>query len=281
MEKTAREEYLQQTVGKLMGMFESQEFPEQLGWAIIQRKKEDDRKCLHYSINNFMLMLCAGTTWVDTFKGWLAYGRVPRRGSRAIRLVQPILVKDRDDEDNRQKLIGFKHFNTFAYEDTVELEGDFPRRKPIDYTPEVIPELSQKIIAAVRKMGVKVEFKPIEDRPGALGYFRHDYNDGKGLIVLSENSPATIAHEAMHYLHSLEEDITTVENDRAEVIAELGAAVLLAYEGVQGYEQQSWEYLKRYVKDAKSDKEVISRISSVLNMVEKCITRLLAVIEEG
>ena len=85
----------------------------------------------------------------------------------------------------------------------------------------------------------------------------------------------------MHYLHSLEEDITTVENDRAEVIAELGAAVLMAYEGVQGYEQQSWEYLKLYVKDAKSDKEVISKISSVFNMVEKCITRLLAVIEEG
>ena len=96
MEKTAKEEYLQQTVGKLMGMFESQEFPEQLGWAIIQRKKEDDRKCLHYSINNFMLMLCAGTTWVDTFKGWLAYGRVPKRGSRAIKLVQPILVKDKE-----------------------------------------------------------------------------------------------------------------------------------------------------------------------------------------
>ena len=85
----------------------------------------------------------------------------------------------------------------------------------------------------------------------------------------------------MHYLHSLEEDITTVENDRAEVIAELGAAVLLAYERVQGYERQSWEYLKRYVQDAKSDKEVISKISSVLNMVEKCIQRLLAVIEEG
>ena len=276
-------ENLKNAVDRLFEMFQSQDFPEQLGWTIIMRRKDDIVPCMKYSLNNIMLLMLAGTRDGRPFSGWLKIGRVPRKGSHAIRLIAPLIVKEKGEngEADKEKLIGFRPFNVFAYEDTIPIEGDFPEVKPVDYTPEVIPELSQKIICALRKMGVTIEFRPIDLNPGALGYFRQSYNNGKGLIVLAENSPITIAHEGFHYLHSLEENINEVDDAKAEVVAELGAAILLSYEGVQGYEQQSWEYLKRYVKDAQNDKEVISRISSVLNLIEKCIQRLLTAIEEA
>ena len=83
----------------------------------------------------------------------------------------------------------------------------------------------------------------------------------------------------MHYLHSLEEDLSTVDNAKAELVAELGAAVLLSYMNITGYEQQSWEYLKDFVGEEANESKVLSKLCGILSLVEKCILRLLNAIE--
>lgn len=278
---TTKEMAIKAATKTIMDMFESGEFPEQLGWAIIHRHKDDDKPCLHWSVSNFIIMLAHHTADARTYHQWLEAGRYVRKGSRAFNIIAPIMIKkhNEDTDKDEMKLIGFKAIPVFAFESTGKLDTDQPDITAVDYTPEVIPELNQKIIAALKSWGVTVEYRPVEDKPGALGYFRQSYNEGKGLIVLSENSPAVLAHETMHYLHSLEEDLHAIDNSRAEVIAELGAAVILSYAGISGYELQSWEYLKAFIGEDAADSKVLSKLCGVLAMVEKCILRLLNTIE--
>ena len=176
-------------------------------------------------------------------------------------------------------IVSFKPINVFSKACTVKIDESIPDADDIDYTPTVIPELSKKIIKVLESWGVTVQFKPM-DRPGVLGYFRQSYNNGKGLICCSDYTEPTICHETMHYLHSLEEDLNSVSTEKAELVAELGSAVLLHLEGITGYEKQAYEYLKTYVGDDATDKQLIQKLTDVLQIVERCILRLLKAIED-
>lgn len=272
----------QNSVNALFQMWQDQSFPQQLGWAIIHRKGEDDRPCLHWSISNYLIMLYVGRTHdARTYLAWRKAGRTVLKGSRAFNIIQPLIktVKDKDTGEDVQKLIGFKQLPVFSKEQTIALDPNSDTTDVTDYTPAVIPELSQKIIKVLENWGVTVEFRPIEEDRSALGYFQPHYNNDKGHIVLAEESTCVLAHETYHYLDHCARNIDTVDNNEAEIIAELGSSILLSMAGISGYEQQSWDYLKLFIADAKSDTEVIRKISKVLTTIEKYTVRLLEAIE--
>ena len=64
-------------------------------------------------------------------------------------------------------------------------------------------------------------------------------------------------------------------DDKAEVVAELTAAVLCEMAEVSGYQQQSYGYIKRYVQ-GKDNKAVLKAIADVLALVEQIVGKVVA-----
>lgn len=281
--KQSNSEVAKVAAEQIMDMFKRKDFGEQLTWSIIQRRKSDDKPCLHWSLSNYMLMVFVGKTLdARTFLQFKEIGRSVRKGARAFQLIAPLVVKKEnpDTKDLESKLVGFKAFNVFRIQDTVVVDEAKAAAATCDYTPEHIKELSRKIIKALQdKWQVTVEYGPVQ-RAGVLGYFSPSTNS----IYLSEQgSDGVLAHEATHFLHSLEENINEADNARCELIAELGAMVIMQAGGstdTKGYAEQAWKYLSSYVGENPSDKEVLSKLTSVLNVVEKCVCRLLDAIDE-
>lgn len=82
-------------------------------------------------------------------------------------------------------------------------------------------------------------------------------------------------HELAHAVHDTIEPLKNVDTNKAEIVAELSAAVLTEMLGISGYEQQAYEYIRTYTK-GKKDKNVIISITNVLNTVQKVVEKLPA-----
>src|SRR5262245_62899065 len=79
------------------------------GW----RRWAETRATFHdYSMGNCMLiaMQRPDATRVAGFKAWQQLGRQVRRGERGIRIMAPLLVKDKDAEDpeTAERRVGFR-----------------------------------------------------------------------------------------------------------------------------------------------------------------------------
>ena len=70
-----------------------------------------------------------------------------------------------------------------------------------------------------------------------------------------------------------------VDTNKAEIVAELSAAVLTEMLGISGYEQQAYDYIKIYTK-GKKDKNVIISITNVLNTVQKVVEKITSIAEK-
>lgn len=94
-----------------------------------------------------------------------------------------------------------------------------------------------------------------------------------------EEAVAKLAHEGAHYIHDTIEDIKDVRGNKAEVVAELSAAVICSIAGVSGFERQSKEYIKHYA-DNMDTKELLRTMNDVLKLVEQIVTTLVDAMEE-
>ena len=82
-----------------------------------------------------------------------------------------------------------------------------------------------------------------------------------------------------YYGYSIIEPLKNVDTYKAEIVAELSAAVLTEMLGISGYEQQAYEYIKTYTK-GKKDKNVIISITNVMNTVQKVVEKITSIAEK-
>ena len=165
-------------------------------------------------------------------------------------------------------MTGFRLIPVFRLEDTIGK----PLPEIEDLTPQVLPPLFD--VAA--KLGVSaIKYVPFDGR--ALGV----YNVGRQEIRLSENkSPQVFYHEVMHHLDFQIEPIRPGRLCEAELIAELGASVLCAIQGITGYEAGSYRYLQMYA-EGKEPEEVLKSLMAVASRVEQLVGVFLDAAEEG
>ena len=263
-------ELIQTALDKLFSMFQSQQFPAELGSQIIRRRKGDHPLPSDaWSAGNRWIMLANGTSIAMGFGQWHRFGRSVKPGSRAFYIFAPLSRTIREDDETaepRTVITGFRLIPVFRLEDTIGKH--LPKIE--DLTPEVLPPL----FAVAEKLGVNaVRFVPFDGR--ALGI----YNIGSQEIRLSETSPLTFFHELMHHLDSQIEPIRPGRLCEAELIAEFGASVLCAIQGITGYEAGSYRYLQRYAEN-KVPEEVLKSLMAVASRVEQLVGVFLDAAEE-
>ena len=267
-------ELIQNSLEKLLAMFRDQQFPAEIGWQIIRRRKGDTPiPSDSWSAGNRWIMLASGTTIAMGFGQWHnQFGRRVKPGSKAFYIFAPLTRQLKTEEDSgaeavRPVLTGFRLIPVFRLEDTIGK----PLPEIEDLTPQVLPPLFD--VAA--KLGVSaIKYVPFDGR--ALGV----YNVGRQEIRLSENkSPQLFYHEVMHHLDFQTEPIRPGRLCEAELIAEFGASVLCAIQGITGYEAGSYRYLQMYA-EGKAPEEVLKSLMTVAARVEQLVCVFLDAAEE-
>ena len=251
----------QDVVPTLLDMFARKDFPQQFALTII--KRETPIPSDSWSVTNRLIMHIIGATAdARTYKQWQAAGRQVKKGQKAFGIIAPVTKKVHNDEKDEDeiRIIGFRALPVFAYEST---EGEpLPE---VDCTPAKLPPFFD----AAEALGIKVSWKPLSRN--AYGYYRLSDRS----ITLHSQDYAVFYHELGHAVHDTIEPLADVPDDKAEVVAELTAAVLCEMAEVSGYQQQSYEYIKRYVQ-GKDNKAVMKAIADVLALVEQIVGKVVA-----
>ena len=251
-------------VPTLLDMFANEDFPAQLALTII--KRENAIPSDSWSVTNRLIMRIIGATSdARTYKQWQAAGRQVMKGQKSFPIIAPVTKKFHNDETDKDeiRIIGFRALPVFAYEST---EGEpLPE---YDCTPAKLPPFFD----AAQALGVSVYWKPISRN--AYGYYRLSDRS----ITLHSQDYAVFFHELGHAVHDTIEPLADVPDDKAEVVAELTAAVLCEMAEVSGYQQQSYEYIKQYVS-GKDNKAVLKAIADVLSLVEQIVSKVVAAAE--
>lgn len=251
----------QDVVPTLLEMFANEDFPAQLALTII--KRENAIPSDSWSITNRLIMHVIGeTNDARTYKQWQAAGRQVKKGEKAFGIIAPVTKKFRNEETDKDevRIIGFRSLPVFAIEAT---EGEpLPE---YDCTPTKVPPFFD----AAEALGIKVSWKPLSCN--AYGYYRLSDHS----ITLHSQDYAVFYHELGHAVHDTIEPLKDVPDDKAEVVAELTAAVLCEMAEISGYQQQSYEYIKRYV-NGKDSKAVMKAIADVLSLVEQIVSKVVA-----
>ena len=72
-------------------------------------------------------------------------------------------------------------------------------------------------------------------------------------------------------------DLNKNLKNRNEIVAEFSAIVLCQLSGVEGYEDQSYKYIKHYCEKDKTDNAILKSIMKILSDVEKIVNEVLKV----
>ena len=188
-----------------------------------------------YSPRNQWLIAAEGAkrgitpTFVAGFRAWLSLNRVVAKGSKAIYILAPVSVKDRDEqgEETGERRTFFRSVPVFDVLMTEVLPGMEPvplsaPREPIsgDCHARLLVPLGD--LAA--ELGYRVEYRPIEGSTGGW------CDSCRREIVVDEQLPANaqvrvLVHEVAHALGL---GYTQYGRQRAEVLVDTVTYVVLA-----------------------------------------------------
>ena len=210
--------------------------------------------------NRVLAYAQAGELDCRGFRQWQSADRQIKRGSKAVYILRPKMVKKEQEEKGETKessyCIGFSFIPVFSVNDT-EGEGILP-----EYQPRKLPPLHD--IAKYLKINIK--YLPVS--PDKLG----DCNSIGSRIRLGSKDESVFFHELAHAIHAkIEGRLKKDSYSDNEVVAEFTATVLMDCYGIRDHSGNAWKYIKHY------SKQPILAISKALAMVEK----VLKVIEEA
>jgi hypothetical protein len=143
-------------------------------------------------------------TYVAGFRAFLAFNRCVRKGEKAIRILGPVAVKQRDDdgEETGEKRVFFRTVPVFDVSQTDPLPGT----EPVPLAPPVQPiegDSHAHLIAALqelaRELGYRVEIRDLPDH-GPGGWCDHKH---KQIVIATgpaNRQVRTLVHELAHAL---------------------------------------------------------------------------------
>lgn len=183
------------------------------------------------SLSNQLLVALAkpDATFVAGFKTWLQLGYCVRKGEKAIRIIAPMPIKQRDrtsGEETGETITLFKGVSVFDVQQVQPL----PSGQPTPLQPPSQPltgdshaHLIAPTIAFAESLGYTVSFKPIAGSAGG-------WCDAKQKKIVVDSDVAanarlrTLVHEA---IHALGVDYQQYSRAQAEVIVDTTTLVVL------------------------------------------------------
>lgn len=152
-----------------------------------------------YSLNNQLLiwMQAPGAQHVAGFHAWKALGRRVKKGAKAVRVLAPLVVPDREappraDGRPAQKVVGFKYASVFADHDT---EGE-PLPSAAFMVVQGGDDRTRELLRALSgACPVPVEW---EDGQGRNA---HGWTDGGKIVLNREKCASEPAHAVRVFFH--------------------------------------------------------------------------------
>src|SRR5215218_3194449 len=258
-----------ESLHRLIEMFKSNDLPEAVANALIERQ-QSDAPIARWSLLNRLIVLTHDTSDARTFKQWQEAGRTSKKGSKAFHIFKPHTrkVKDEEAEDGFRTVVsGFGSLPVFRLEDT---EGE-PVEVP-DYTPLELPPLAE----VAERMGIGVRY--ITAAGASLGKgVRGVYSPWEKSIGLATHDVDTFFHELAHAAHDAitPGGLKGGQNPEQEVVAETVAATLCLLYGFDGYVRESRDYITSYAREDDAAKA----IGRVLRQVEEVLEHILSFVE--
>lgn len=188
-----------------------------------------------YSFNNTMLILLqtqGQATYVAGYKRWQELGRQVRKGEKSIRILAPVIIKDKDPESPNYggtKCVGFKGTSVF---DISQTDGEpLPERPmPVLLEGEAPEGAMDAVIELIEAEGFSFQYGPAMGREnGYTDYANKVVNITEGLSAAQSFKTAVheLAHAILHNGESAEVDqdarqhrgLAEVQADSAAYIA--------------------------------------------------------------
>jgi antirestriction protein ArdC len=219
------------------------------GW----RRFAETRASFHrYSLGNCQLIAYQrpDATQVAGFKAWQELGRQVRKGERSIRILAPMVVKDRDAENDDATRVVFRAVAVF---DVSQTDGEPLPEAPRDpITGDSHAGYVTRLEQYARSLGYTVEREALDS---AGGYCDHK----RRRIVVSSNVDSANAHVRVlvHELsHALGVGYAEYGREVAEVIVETATVIVCGSIGldtsgesipyIAGWGEQDLDAIKRH-----------------------------------
>ena len=278
-----KEQLIKDTETKLTTLTTSEQFKDYLKVV---------RSFHQYSLDNINLIYAqdSNATMVAGFKSWQKLERQVEKGSKAIYIKAPMLVKLTDEEKIKLKttkdkaIKGYKFVPVFDVKSTSGKElvtaqhfvkDQFTTAETETLAEKAIPKIIKKIEDSYK---IPIVIKPLEDNDLGGFYSRTDHS----ITINSNHSKTqqlgTIFHEFAHsQLHNLEvtksEELPSPGHREAQ-------AESIAYLSMQAInidtESKSLGYIATWAKDLDVMKQALSEIKEVFNktydIIEKTIS---------
>jgi N-terminal domain of anti-restriction factor ArdC len=214
-------------------------------------------------------------TYVAGFRAFLDLNRCVRKGEKAIRILAPVIVKERDangDETGETKTF----FRTVPVFD-VSMTAPLPRTEPVPLAPPSEPitgdshqYLIAPLIAHAAQLGYTVESRdPLDDDPAG-------WCDPERKQIVAATRPANrqvrvLVHELAH-AHGLTYD--ELGRERCEVLVDCVTYCVLGYVGLD-VGGESIPYVAGWGEDGALDaiREYASTIDAVARRIENALAR--------
>ncbi len=213
----------------------------------------------NWSRFNRLIMFLQGTADARGYKQWDSVGRHVKKGSKAIHILAPRYIVEKDEKTNepKKKMVGFIGIPVFRYEDT---EGD-----PLpEYVPKNPP--NPDLWKLVEKRGIKIEW--CNSARGEGGYVN---TDGTKMVLCSEDFEV-LAHELMHLYDGDTIAQKGGQDPEQETVAELGACVLGQLYG-HDIKGNTYAYIATYAESrepaevGKACMNVVTRVGNILERI--------------
>jgi hypothetical protein len=251
---------VKEALDAILECFESGRIPEAVAYSVFP---VPDLPSSKWSFLNRINIFIAGTADARGFRQWKEVGRHVKKGSKAIYILVPRIIKrenlnEKGEKEEGVTLAGFMARPVFRMEDT---EGE-----PLDYQQIQLPPLP--LIEKAKKWGICVKAIPGDHR--YYGYFCQSKQE----IGLATKEESVFFHELAHASHQrLAVEFEKLPSWEKEVVAELSAAALCRIVGKSTeHLGNSYRYIRHYAAEAKSSPvsaclQVLSQVEEVLNLI--------------
>lgn len=249
--------------------------------------KKDGTELSRFSFNNLMLIMMQRpeATAVATYNSWLGRGRQVIKGQTSLRVLSPITVKDRRDE-NKQAVVGFRATAEFDVAQTEPIWQD-PHKMTI--TPAV---RRTSVVKPLQGDAPEKMWEALTEQVEDLGYTVEIGNTGKAMgrtipstmtvQISSRASKAqackTLAHELGHIMADHVDDLADYHEHRGqmETVAESFSYMVSSYFGLD-----SAEYSAPFIGTwaGRDAEEILTTVQKTGNQVLSLYRGFVAAVE--
>lgn len=254
---------IKEVIAQLLDDFKKPDSLERVAAHVIPRS---DVPCEKWSLLNRLLVELSHSTDCRGFQQWRRVGRQVKRGTKAVRILAPRLVKvvkktqdekGHEKEEERRILKGWCAIAVFRFEDTIGMPLKLPSLEPPSPPP---------LMHVAERFGIRVKYGAF------LGNYYGSFSQSKSLITLASHDATVFFHELAHAISATIATPRRGQDPVQEIVAEFVAAVLSHLYGMGG-EGNAYDYILSYAR--RLNREPIAACLQFIGRAEKVLKLIL------